>query len=280
MKDFRLGEKARAAGYRLQSFDSTASTNTEAMDAARAGDPGGVWFVTEHQTAGRGRRGRPWQSPVGNLAASLLIVPDADPAVAATLGFVAGIALNRALSAILPAGLVKVGIDGADGESGGSDARIALKWPNDVLADGAKLAGILLEAQKRPDGRHAIIIGFGVNVVAAPTGLPYPAVSLAGLKVEREAADVFEALTDAWVESFSLWRDGQGIAGVLSQWRSAAAGIGAPVAVSRNDGVVRGIFETIDESGRLIVRADDQSRIAITAGDVHFGATATVANRV
>ena len=76
----------------------------------------------------------------------------------------------------------------------------------------------------------------------------------------------------------TLWRDGQGIADVLQQWRSAAAGIGAPVAVSRNDGVVRGIFETIDESGRLIVRADDQSLIAITAGDVHFGATASLAS--
>ena len=204
-------------------------------------------------------------------------MPDADPAVAATLGFVAGVALNRALSRILPTGLVKVGIDGADGESNGSHARIALKWPNDVLADGAKLAGILLEAQKRPDGRHAIVIGIGVNVVAAPQGLPYPAVSLIDLGVSRDAGEVLEALSDAWVESFSLWRDGQGIADVLRLWRGSAAGIGAPVAVSRTEGVVRGVFETIDEAGRLIVRADDQTRIAITAGDVHFGATATAA---
>jgi BirA family biotin operon repressor/biotin-[acetyl-CoA-carboxylase] ligase len=185
------------------------------------------------------------------------------------------VALNRALSAILPTGLVKIGIDGADGHIGGSAARVALKWPNDVLVDGAKLAGILLEAQKGPDGRHAIVIGFGVNVVAAPQDLPYPAASLADLKVERDAADVLAALSDAWVESFSLWRDGQGIADVLARWRGAAAGIGAPVAVSRPEGVVRGIFETIDESGRLLIRADDHSLIAITAGDVHFGATAT-----
>jgi BirA family biotin operon repressor/biotin-[acetyl-CoA-carboxylase] ligase len=273
--NFQLGGTARAAGYRLVGFDTIGSTNSEALAAASAGDMGGIWFAALQQTAGRGRRGRPWESPHGNLAASLLIVPDADPAVAATLGFVAGIALKRALSAILPAGLVKVGLDGGDGDSGGAHARIALKWPNDVLADGAKLAGILLEAQKRPDGRHAIIIGFGVNVVAAPSGLPYPAVSLVELGVRLDAAAVFEALSDAWVESFSLWRDGQGIGDVLAQWRRAAAGIGAPVAVSRSGEVVRGIFETIDESGRLIVRADDQTRIAITAGDVHFGATAS-----
>jgi BirA family transcriptional regulator, biotin operon repressor / biotin---[acetyl-CoA-carboxylase] ligase len=274
--EFRLGEQARAAGYRLEAFDSVGSTNAEALAAAAAGDSGGRWFAALQQTAGRGRRGRPWQSPHGNLAASLLIVPDADPGIAATLGFVAGVAMSRALSAMLPKGLVKLGIDGADGESAGSRARIALKWPNDVLADGAKLAGILLEGQKRPDGRHAVVIGFGVNVVAAPSGLPYPAISLKELGAERSAEAIFEALSDSWVESFSLWRDGAGIADVLAEWRGAAAGIGAPVAVSRSDGVVRGIFEAIDEEGRLIVRAEDRSLIAITAGDVHFGATASL----
>ena len=275
MTGFRLGERARSAGYRLSAFDTVGSTNTEALTAAAAGDRGGLWFAALQQTEGRGRRGRPWQSPHGNLAASLLIVPDADPAVAATLGFVAGVALNRALSVVLPGGMVKLGIDGAEGDVAGRRARIALKWPNDVLADGAKLAGILLEAAKRPDGQHAIVIGFGINVVAAPRGLPYPATSLADLGVERRAEDVFEAVSDAWVEAFSLWRDGRGIGDILARWRLAAAGIGAPVAVQRPDGVVRGVFETVDEAGRLIVRTDDRSLIAITAGDVHFGATAT-----
>ncbi|HTJ59338.1 MAG TPA: biotin--[acetyl-CoA-carboxylase] ligase [Devosiaceae bacterium] len=276
MTGFYLGEGARTAGYRLVSFDTVGSTNAEALRAASEGHNGGVWFVTRQQTAGRGRRGRAWQSPVGNLAASLLIVPEVEPAVAATLGFVAGVALNKALSAILPEGVVKVGIDGADGEAGGSPARIALKWPNDLLADGAKLAGILLEASKQPDGRHAIVVGIGVNVVAAPQGLPYPAVSLADLGLPRDASEVFEALSNAWVESFSTWRNGQGIPEVLAQWRAGAAGIGAEVAVNRNGDVVRGIFETIDEAGRLVVRAQDQSLIAISAGDVHFGATASV----
>ena len=275
MSSFSLGSKARAAGYRLRGFDSIGSTNTEALEAVAAGDVGGIWFAARQQTAGRGRRGRQWASPDGNLAATLLIVPDADPSLAATLGFVAGVSLNRALSAILPGGVVKLGIDGADGLSDGKRARIALKWPNDVLADGAKLAGILLEAQKLNDGRHAIAIGFGVNAVAAPQGLPYPATSLVELGTTRSAEDIFEALSDAWVDTFALWQDGRGIADVLTLWRGAAAGIGAPVAVNQNGTTVRGIFETIDDAGRLIVRADDDSRIAITAGDVHFGATAS-----
>ena len=273
MSEFVLGPKARAAGYRLRGYDSIGSTNEAALAAAAAGDEGGIWFAARQQTAGRGRRGRAWENPYGNLAATLLIVPDVDPNLAATLGFVAGVALNMALSSILPDGVLRIGIDGADALEGRS--RIALKWPNDVLADGGKLAGILLEASRPASGRQAIVIGIGVNVVAAPQGLPYPATSLADLGVQRTAEDVFEALSDAWVESFGLWDDGRGIGAVLERWRASAAGIGAPVAVSQDGDVLRGIFETIDESGRLIIRTADDRRIAITAGDVHFGATAS-----
>ncbi len=273
MSGFVLGAKAKAAGYRLAGFDEIGSTNSEALAAAAAGDPGGIWFAARHQTSGRGRRGRQWQSVPGNLAASLLIVPDAAPDLIATLGFVAGVALNRGLSAVMPQGTVRIGIDGADAADGRS--RIALKWPNDVLADGAKLSGILLEACKTPDGRHAVVIGCGVNVVSAPLDTPYPATSLQMLGIERSAEDVFEALSDAWVEVFGLWDDGRGVSNVLDLWRLSAAGIGAPVAVQQDGVVRRGIFETIDSSGRLIIRDDDGSRFPITAGDVHFGATAS-----
>ncbi len=243
------------------------------MASAAAGDPGGIWFAALAQTEGRGRRGRQWQSPHGNLAASLLIVPDAPPELVATLGFVAGVALNQALSRLLPTSIVRIGIDGAEAPDGRS--RIALKWPNDVLADGAKLAGILLEASRGKDGRQAIVIGCGVNVVAAPDGLPYPATSLRALGAAPGAELVFEALSDAWVEIFALWDDGRGVKDVLDRWRGAAAGIGAPVAVAQHGAVHRGIFETIDPAGRLVMRDESGARIAITAGDVHFGATAS-----
>ncbi len=272
MTEFSLGAKARAAGYRLRCFETIGSTNNEALAAGIAGDPGGLWFTALEQTAGRGRRGRAWVGPQGNMAATLLIVPDADPAVAATLGFVAGVSLNLALSRLVPTGIARIDPSGGLVEPA---ARIALKWPNDVLADGAKLAGILLEAHKLDDGRHAIAIGIGVNVVAAPTGLPYPATSLNDMGIGCTAAEVFEALSDAWVEIFGIWADGRGVASVLALWRNAATGIGAPVAVTQNGQTVRGIFETIDDSGRLVVRDETDTRIAITAGDVHFGATAS-----
>ncbi len=273
MTGFWLGPRASARGYRLHGFDTVGSTSTEAAQAAQAGDVGDVWFAALQQTAGRGRRGRQWETAHGNLAASLLVVPDCDPAQAATLGFVAGVALNRALARFVPGATVRLGIDGADLAGGG---RIALKWPNDVLADGAKLAGILLEAIARKDGRMAIVAGIGVNVVAAPEGLPYPAVSITSLGWPVTAAEIFAALSDEWVDAFDIWNNGRGVPDILALWRSAAAGIGAPVAVNRDGEVVRGIFETIDSAGRLIVRAEDNSRVAITAGDVHFGATASV----
>lgn len=275
MASFALGPKAVARGYRLNGYDTIGSTSTEAARAAQLGDAGDVWFCALKQTEGRGRRGRVWETASGNLAASLLVVPDCDPAISATLGFVAGVAMNRALRQVVPGAVVKQGIDGADGQGG---SRIALKWPNDVLADGAKLSGILLEAQKRPDGGMAIVIGMGVNIVAAPEGLPYPATSLRALGYDISAETVFAALSDAWVDTVEIWNSGRGIPDVLSLWREAAAGIGAEVAVQRDGEVVRGVFETIDEAGRLIVRANDNRRIAITAGDVHFGGTASVRN--
>ncbi|MGV3489871.1 MAG: biotin--[acetyl-CoA-carboxylase] ligase [Devosia sp.] len=257
MAGFWLGPKAATRGYRLHGFNSVGSTMVEAAQAAQAGDVGDVWFGALEQTAGRGRRGRPWQTIHGNLAASLLVVPDCDPAISATLGFVAGVALHRALTAVAP------------------NAGVTLKWPNDVLVDGAKLCGMLLEAQKRPDGSMAIVIGIGVNIVAAPEGLPYPATALSQLGVTADAATVFGALSDAWVDAYETWDRGRGIGAILEQWRAAAAGIGGEVAINRDGDVVRGIFETIDDTGRLIVRANDNSRIAITAGDVHFGTTAS-----
>jgi BirA family transcriptional regulator, biotin operon repressor / biotin---[acetyl-CoA-carboxylase] ligase len=270
VQEFWLGPKATSRGYRLVGFDSVGSTSSEAARAAMSGDVGDVWFAALEQTAGRGRRGRPWATAKGNLAASLLLLPDVDPSITATLGFVAGVALSRALAEAVPG--LRLGPDGAEMQG----ARVALKWPNDVLADGAKLAGILLEAQKLPSGSMAIVIGFGINVASAPEDLPYPATSLAALGKHVPPASLFAALAESWVDCLELWNRGRGVSDILGLWRGAAAGIGSEVAVQRDGEVVRGIFETIDDSGRLIIRAGESQRIVITAGDVHFGATTGV----
>src|ERR1700692_300083 len=199
---FSPGPRAASAGYRLAAFDSVGSTNAEAMARARDGECGPMWFVTSEQTAGRGRRNRPWIAPRGNLASSILEVIDVSPAVAATLGFAAGLALEAALQ--------KVSIEASLRSAGSDDMKYSLKWPNDVLAGQQKLAGILLEAEGVPGDRLAVVVGIGANVVAAPEGTPTPATSLRAIGVDVGAEELFSILSDSWTEFHGLWDQGRG----------------------------------------------------------------------
>jgi BirA family biotin operon repressor/biotin-[acetyl-CoA-carboxylase] ligase len=268
---FELGPKASAAGYRLAEYETIGSTSTEALAWAALGDPGRLWVVAKMQTAGHGRRGRPWKTPPGNLAATLLIVqPERRPA-SATLGFVAGLALESAIRTTAPSIGIRLGLDAASNSAG----RLALKWPNDILLDGAKVAGILLEAITVTSSQHSVVIGIGVNVRHAPEGIPYPVTSLLEQGNDVCPEILFTALAEAWVDQETLWNDGRGFAVIRDLWLKRAAGLGAPIAVKSGEDIHRGTFETIDDEGRLIVRASDGSSRAITAGEVHFGATAT-----
>jgi BirA family biotin operon repressor/biotin-[acetyl-CoA-carboxylase] ligase len=269
---FELGQAAAAAGYQLLAFDRIGSTNAEAQERARAGAEGPLWVVAREQTEGRGRRGRAWETPRGNLAASLLLTVDMPRPQAATLGFVAGLALNEAGAALAPGIAVKVGVDGLDEPR----SRLTLKWPNDVLADGAKLAGILLEVDPCGD-RLAVVIGLGVNVATAPSGLPYPVTALSELGSNVTAESLFAALSDAWLRFHLVWDGGRGLAEIRRLWLVQAAGLGAPVAVRLGETVLRGKFETLDEEGRLIVLTEEGDRRTVTAGEVHFGAAASLA---
>ena len=264
---FTLGPRAISAGYRLAAFDQIGSTNAEAMARARDGEYGPTWFVTSEQTAGRGRRHRPWVAPRGNLASSILEVIDVSPAVAATLGFAAGLALETALQ--------KVSIEASLRSAGSDDMKYSLKWPNDVLAGRKKLVGIGLEAEAVAGDRLAVVVGIGTNVVAAPEGTPTPATSLAAIGVHVGAEDLFAELSDAWAESRGIWDNGRGFDEIRRRWLERAAGHGQPVGVQTGTASVEGIFDTIDEQGCLIVRKADGHRIPISAGDVYFGSAAS-----
>lgn len=253
---FAIGARAAEAGHRLEAFDSLDSTNSLGLERARSGERGPLWIVTALQTGGRGRRGREWAGGQGNFAGSLLVTMDTAPATAATLGFVAGLALDEALRLCAP---------GAD---------IALKWPNDVLCGNAKLAGILLEAERAADSL-AVVIGIGVNLASAPEGLPYPATCLAARGFIVHPERMLSALSDAWISFERLWNGGRGMPQIRDLWLGKAAGRGQPVSVTIGDRVIAGNFETLDDSGRLILRAADQSEVAIAAGEVHFGPIST-----
>jgi BirA family biotin operon repressor/biotin-[acetyl-CoA-carboxylase] ligase len=260
---FSLGPRAISAGYRLAAFDSIGSTNAEAMSCARDGVRGPMWFVTSEQTAGRGRRHRPWIAPRGNLASSILEVLDVSPAVAATLGFAAGLALEAALR--------RVSIEASLRAAGSDDMKFSLKWPNDVLAGRQKLAGILLEVEAVTDERLAVVVGIGTNVVAAPDGTPTPATSLKTLGVHIGAEELFAELSDAWAEFRGIWDLGRGFGEIRKAWLERAAGLGQPVAIHTGGATVEGTFDSIDETGCLIVRTTDGRRVPISAGDVYFG---------
>jgi BirA family biotin operon repressor/biotin-[acetyl-CoA-carboxylase] ligase len=155
------------------------------------------------------------------------------------------------------------------------EVAFALKWPNDVLADGAKVAGVLLESEAQEPGL-AIVIGIGLNLASAPEGMPFPAQSLLALGHAVTAEDAFARLTDAWVPWVRLWNEGRGFDAVREAWLARATGIGQAVSVRTGDRVDTGTFETLDEQGRLILRQSDGTSRTISAGDVYFGDAAGI----
>lgn len=261
---FSLSRQATAAGYRLAAFETIGSTSEEGLVRARAGEGGPLWLVSSEQTAGRGRRGNAWQTARGNLAASLLLTSDLPTVVIAQLGFVAGVALARALDEV------------CGSVSGGLAPAFSLKWPNDLLAEERKLSGILVQTETVGAGKRAVVVGIGVNVRHVPDGLDYPTTSLRALGFLCEAEELFVALSATWVEVASSWDEGRGFVAIRRAWLDRAAGLNGPVAVRLNGERVAGRFETIDEQGQLVLRADDGSRRHVSAGEVHFGQAATL----
>ena len=265
---YRLGSEARAQGHRLHVHDTLGSTNTEAMERARADEAGPLWVVAHRQEAGRGRRGNRWASLPGNLTASVLWpVPQVAPGHLAELGFVAGVALVEAL-------------DDACGSAPTYDRKdparsFRLKWPNDVLLGTQKLAGLLLETETLPAGRPAVAIGFGVNVAAAPEGVG--AACLATVGYARGPEALLEHLSDRLVAAIRAWDGGNDFAQVRERWLAQAAGLGSEIAVASGGQTLNGVFETIDEGGRLVILSPDGTRRTVTAGEVHFGTAATAA---
>ena len=245
----RIGPNAGSKGFRAVFVDALPSTSDEAMDRARAGEPSGLWVVAGQQTQGRGRQGRPWSSPRGNLHASVLLRNPCAQRFAPQLGFVAGVSLLQALRDLAPA------------------APVALKWPNDVLCGPGKLAGILVEGATLPGGDFACVIGFGVNCVEAPEGLPYRASNLADFGVRCAIDDLLCALADALARNLDVWRAGEGFPATRAAWLAGARGLGALLEARTHKGAARGIFETIDEHGRLVL-STSSGPMTIEAGDV------------
>lgn len=230
----------------IRHVEETGSTNADLLALAGSGAAEGSWLVAGRQTAGRGRQGRAWQSPPGNLYASTLVrLRPGDPQ-AATLALVAAVALDASVRAFLPQ---------ADG--------LAIKWPNDLLIDGAKLTGILLERQG-----DAVVIGIGVNLAHHPVDLDRPATSLAAQGVEVAPGIFVEVVASEFARWLARWR-GEGLAPVRDRWIARAHPRGTPLSARAADGsVTEGLFDGLDGDGALLLRLADGTRHVMHAGDV------------
>jgi BirA family transcriptional regulator, biotin operon repressor / biotin---[acetyl-CoA-carboxylase] ligase len=236
-------------GWRILRFRAIDSTNEEARRRALASDAGRVWIVAGEQTAGRGRRGRSWISPKGNLHASALMIDPCPPAVAAQLGFVAGVALARAARDL---GATEVG----------------LKWPNDMMSRGAKCAGILVEGVGLGSGRAACVVGVGVNCAHAPEGLGYATSCLTRAGEQALGpGELFERLVERFGEALDAWRMGQAFDRIRAAWLDWALGLGERIAIQNGAGERQGVFEGIDAAGRLLMRSE-QGLDTIEAADL------------
>jgi BirA family biotin operon repressor/biotin-[acetyl-CoA-carboxylase] ligase len=243
------------AGWRLDARARVGSTNEEAKRLALDAAPEFTLVWALEQTQGRGRRGRSWTSPPGNLYVSLLLRPDVGPAEAAQIGFVAAVALAEMLRPLLPTGL-----------------EVALKWPNDVLVGRRKVSGILPEALAADEGGRieALVLGIGINVASHPDGTAWPATDLAAAGVRIGLEGLLERLAASLDHWIGTWRR-QGFAPVRARWMELALALGEPVELRLDGRTLSGRFVEIDPEGALVLApADGSSPQRIRAGEVFF----------
>lgn len=228
-------------GYALTSLDSVDSTNHEALRMARAGAGHGTVVVARTQTGGRGRRGRPWASPPGNLYMTIIVGALRHGATPGQLSFVTAAAVGEALAPYAP---------------------VRFKWPNDVLVEGRKVAGILIEAE--PD---TTVVGIGVNLVSAPADTAFPAACI-------DSAPAPGAILVELCHRFERWYRtwlADGFQPVRAAWLARADGIGGPIEARLPARTLAGTFAGLDADGALLLDRPDGSRAVVAAGDVFFG---------
>jgi BirA family biotin operon repressor/biotin-[acetyl-CoA-carboxylase] ligase len=243
-------------GWTITRLGAVGSTNDEAKRRAFDGAAHGTVIAAEAQTAGRGRDGRTWSSPSGNLYASLILRPAVALRDAAALSFAAALALGDGLDMLVPL-----------------NTTIAFKWPNDVLVNGCKIAGILLEAEAQGAALDFLVIGLGVNCASHPErqreGSTTPATDL---KAVIGTAPAPAAVLDAFLGAFALWYErwrAGGLAPLREAWLGRAAGLGETLRVRTARETLHGRFEGLDAGGALVLRTEAGER-RIAAGDVYF----------
>ncbi len=255
-----MAQNGMPEGYRVLHVEEIDSTNSEAARRGENGEAGPLWIRADRQTAGRGRRGREWVSPSGNLLCTLLLTDQSSAEASARYSFVAALAVAEMVSFFVGEGPAEVG----------------LKWPNDVLLRGKKIAGILLESgqRKRSDGSGLYLaVGIGVNLASHPSATRWPATSLkeAGFSVPAP-----EAALNRLALAFDRWRqtlEDNGFEPVRQAWLAAAQGVGQDIEVRLGDKLLKGRFKDLDSTGALVLELEDGRQTQVHSGEVYFGNT-------
>jgi BirA family biotin operon repressor/biotin-[acetyl-CoA-carboxylase] ligase len=239
--------------FNLVRFDTVTSTNDEARKLAREGAEEGTIVWALEQTAGRGRRGRVWNSPPGNLYISLILRPEVPLSEAAQIGFVAAIAVVDSIGLLCELG-----------------QHAQTKWPNDVLLNGMKLAGMLLETESEAGSGEPewVVLGLGVNLAHYPDDAEFPATSLRAERQMITDAQFLEAFCRKFAEWIGRWTN-EGFGVIRKNWLWRAAGLGQKIQVRLENETLDGIFKDLDEDGALVLDQDGTER-RITAGSVFF----------
>lgn len=238
----------------IVAFDEIDSTNAEAKRRGDAGDRGPIWITASRQSAGRGRRGRNWETSTGNLAATYFFTTDQSASEVAQYSFIAALAVADLAGSYVPASIVSV------------------KWPNDVLIAGRKTAGILIESSARPGGGLWVAVGIGVNLSHPPTEAAYPATAFSEHMTapSPQPLEALEKLSEAFERWRLLWRRAS-FPPIAEAWTKRAHGLGEACTARLPNETVEGIAEGIDADGALRLRVAAGRVRRITAGDVFFG---------
>ncbi|AVX04571.1 biotin--[acetyl-CoA-carboxylase] ligase [Maritalea myrionectae] len=248
-----LGERARLDGFQLRHVPTIGSTSATLMQDALNGAIGPVWLVADQQEDGKGRRGRFWHSPPGNLYSSLLLTEPAPSEYVAQLSFVMALALYDAVCAVAAA----QSVDGLT---------IELKWPNDLMINGKKCAGLLLEGGMKGQSRF-VVIGMGVNLAFHPDQSNHPASDFASLGLNTSPAHFFAFLSDAVAQRLGQWARGNNFAEIRADWLSHAYKMGEVMRINANAESYEARLEGVDPTGGLIVDHMGRQRI-VTAGEI------------
>lgn len=244
----------RAAGVAWLALDEVPSTNAEAMRRAVAGETGPLYIRAERQTAGRGRSGRSWMTPAGNLALSRLGLLNCAPEAVPQLSLVTGLAVHRACRDLL------------DGAAAADVLR--LKWPNDLMLGDAKLAGVLVEATV-VRGQRVAVIGIGINVATAPEVVGRRTTALVDATGRTiDAGDVAERVAAHLEAVLAQWDNGNGFAAIREDWLRVATPFGTAICIKTGQGEIGGAFAGLDSDGALLLQREGRELQRFAYGDV------------